>query len=468
MNWNRIVFKLGGAMILLVLVILLPLGFVIDRIVYGFYYGKVEEDIDQLASSYAQSIEASPNQMTIRMVEMMGQFSKEKFYIVDVQGNTIAQSNIPRISKKVSNQEITDLADGKVVKKIVSNSESKDRFLVSGHPIIQRNTFLGAVYVLSSIEEIKPAIQEVRNMILLSGIGAFFLALSLTWVISRKFSIPLIQMENTTRQIAKGKLDSKVKVMSRDEIGSLAQAINDLALDLDRYQETRKELFSNISHELRTPITSLKGYTRMLKEKGYETEEEKNQILDFIGQESERMDRLIEDVFDLSKMEVGKANLQLEWIDLTEIIEHVVRKTAWKAEEKGLKIKMEVPLDLPLFYGDGLRMEQILINLLENAIMYTEKGVITLRATTDQHQLLISIEDTGIGIPEEELPHIFERFYRVEKSRSRKHGGTGLGLAIVKQLVELQGGAIQVFSQTGKGTRFELVFPIDQENWQEK
>ncbi len=268
-------------------------------------------------------------------------------------------------------------------------------------------------------------------------------------------------MEKAARKIAKGDLEVRVQVNSGDEIGSLAHAINDLAVDLQRYRDTRSEFLATISHELRTPMTYLEGYAKVVKEGLYDTVEERNRYLDIIHQETFRLSHLIHDLFELSKMEEGKSGLNLERIDLEEVIENVTLKAELKAREKGLEIKVDLQWGLPMVYADGLRMEQIVLNLVDNAIRYTEKGIITVHIkSANDNKLIIIIEDTGIGIPKHELPNIFERFYRVEKSRSREYGGTGLGLAIVKRLVELQGGTIEVSSEVNRGTRFTMTFPI--------
>jgi signal transduction histidine kinase len=186
-------------------------------------------------------------------------------------------------------------------------------------------------------------------------------------------------MQKATRRIAKGDLNTRVHVPTGDELGSLALAINDLAADLRRYRDTRSEFFANISHELRTPITYLEGYASVLKQKMYDSEEEKDKYIDIIGQESQRITHLIHDLFELSKMEEGKISLNLEWIDLVEVVENVSDKLSLNAKEKKLDIQLEIEDEITLLYLDGLRMEQVLINLLDNAIRYTEQDHIHLR-----------------------------------------------------------------------------------------
>ncbi len=274
-------------------------------------------------------------------------------------------------------------------------------------------------------------------------------------------------MEQATKRIAQGNFETRVRVTTQDEVSSLAGAINELAKELKRNRDTRSEFFANISHELRTPITYLEGYSKVLAEKMVHSEEEKNRYLEVIHQEAKRMKHLVDDVFELSKMEEGKISLSLEWMDLSEALKSAIDKLEPKLKEKGLGLDYQVESNLPYTFADGVRMEQIFINLLDNAIRYTDSGQIMVSMFREQSNLIFQISDTGPGIPEEDQPYIFERFYRVEKSRSREHGGTGLGLAIVKKLIDLQGGYIEMKSTVNKGTTFILTFPIKEVGDQE-
>ncbi|WP_227935947.1 sensor histidine kinase [Alkalihalobacillus deserti] len=462
MRLNRISVKLGVTIISLLLVVLLPLGFVINEIVSGFYYDQVEDEIDKLSSRYANAITNSENIMMVPMVETMAEFSDVKLFTVDENGQIIVSSSVPGLvpGNVISEEQRKSLLEGESSQGEYKDPTTGNQFLVSGKPIYMGETFVGGVYVLSSVENMNRSIYQLRQMFILSGTGAFLLALGMILVLSRKLSDPLVQMEKATRKIAKGELETRVKITSNDESGSLAQAINDLAVDLKRYRDTRQEFFANISHELRTPMTYLEGYANILKEGLYQTEEERIHYLDIIHKESKRVTRLIEDLFELSKIEEGKLSLHKEAIDLQEVLENVIQKVNLKAKEKGVDLVFQVEDGIESVYGDGLRMEQIFSNLLDNAIRYTEKGTVKVTvAAMKSEYVKITIEDTGQGIPKDELPYIFERFYRVEKSRSRDYGGTGLGLSIVKNLIELQDGSIQVASEVGSGTRFKVSFP---------
>lgn len=465
MRWNRITLKLGGTIILLFLIILLPLGFVINEVFTGFYYSKVQAEIDQLSIRYAESMAKTQNPV---MIKMMAEFSDIQVYIADADGIIIAGLSLPNLNEgeHIAEEELQQLLAKNSVFKRYHDPDTGQRYLVVGQPIINDRLFYGGMFVLSSVGDIEQSIQKVRNMLMLSGIGAFFMALGFTFVLSRKLSDPLIQMELATRHIAKGDLETRVAVLSGDEMGSLAAAINDLAAELQRYRDSRSEFFANISHELRTPMTYLEGYAKVVREGLYQTEEEKDRYLVIIHQETIRLTHLINDLFELSKMEEGKVNLHFEWIDLSEIMDNVASKARLKAKDKGLAINVRLPIELPLVYADGFRLEQVIINLVDNAIRYTMHGSVCMSVETcNNDHLRILIEDTGMGIPEDELPYIFERFYRVEKSRSREFGGTGLGLAIVKKLVEMQGGSIHVYSKIRMGTRIEINLPVTE--WKE-
>ncbi|MDA1475170.1 HAMP domain-containing sensor histidine kinase [Bacillus changyiensis] len=465
MNWNRIVIKLGGAIILLFLMVLFPLGFVIERAFSQFYYQELQTEIEEQSSHFAKMMEASDNPQIPYMLEIMGEFSKTALYIVNAHGKIIVNSGIPglKVGSSISNDELHTLSQGESIDKEYIGSVNNQRFRVFGTPIISQKQFYGGVFVVSSVKAIDKSLGKIRSTLWLSGIGAFFLAVAFTYLLSKKLSGPLIQMEQATRKIAKGDLETRISPPSKDEIGSLAQAINDLAVDLQKYHQSRSEFFSNISHELRTPMTSIEGYAKVLKEKLYESEGEKEHYLNIIHEEATRLTKMIGELFDLAKMGEGKIGFHFEWIDLSEVLDSAIQKTKWRAQKKKLAIEKNIESDLPFVYCDGDRMVQVFINLLDNAIRYTEQGQISIRMWKEKGIIKISIEDTGIGIPNKELSFIFERFYRVEKSRSREFGGTGLGLAIVKNLVEQQEGTIQAFSDEGKGTRFEIMFPISHE-----
>lgn len=458
---NKVVLKLGVVMMCLILAVLLPLGFVADKIFTNFYYNQVQEEIGELSQKYAGTITSLNDEEMLNMYKNLAYFTNKEIYITDANGGVIADTDI-RINH-LSKNELKQLAKGESIQKTIKDNETKSIYLGSGSPIMLSNTFQGAFFVLAPIKDAHEPVHKIRDLLILSALGAFLLGLGFTFLLSRKMLNPLLEMEQATREIAKGNLDIRVNTLPNDELGSLGSAINDLAVETNQYRSNRSEFFANISHELRTPISYLKGYANVLKNDLYETEEERQQYLTIIEDETERMLRLINDLFDLSKIEEDKIDLQMESVDVVEIMESAILKTRIELYNKGLTLKSEIDRNIPSIEADGNRLEQIFINLLANGIRYTKTGSLFIKVWSKKNKVYVIIEDTGIGIPEEDLPLIFERFHRVEKSRSKDFGGTGLGLAIVKNLVEIQHGTISVSSQMNKGTKFELCFPTEEQ-----
>ncbi|MCX7966701.1 MAG: ATP-binding protein [Syntrophorhabdaceae bacterium] len=219
----------------------------------------------------------------------------------------------------------------------------------------------------------------------------------------------------------------------------------------------KKEFIANISHELRTPLTAIKGFLETLEEE----ENIKNlYYLEAIKRHTNRLMNIVNDLLTLSELERDGIKLELEEINLVSLTENIVRIFEPKVKEKGLDIILDIQRDIKPIMADAFKLEQMLINLIDNAVKYTEKGKITVSVAQDDLNSVITVEDTGIGIPENAIPRIFERFYTVDKSRSKKLGGTGLGLSIVKHIVLLHNGTIDVQSVLGKGTKFIIKLPI--------
>ncbi|AGK55171.1 two-component system histidine kinase PnpS [Bacillus sp. 1NLA3E] len=227
--------------------------------------------------------------------------------------------------------------------------------------------------------------------------------------------------------------------------------------ELKNLEQTRKDFVANVSHELKTPITSIKGFTETLLDGAKEDPKSLEAFLNIIFVESERLQTLIEDLLELSKIEQHRFNLEIKSFDLTSIISEVIRMLDFKAVDKGITLEFNVDLQSLTIEGDPFRLKQVFINVINNAIMYTPNGgKITVSIEEKGDLILVKVADTGIGIEKQEIPRIFERFYRVDKARSRNSGGTGLGLAIVKHLIEAHKGTISVVSELGKGSIFTI------------
>ncbi len=228
--------------------------------------------------------------------------------------------------------------------------------------------------------------------------------------------------------------------------------------EIKKLEKIKRDFVSNVSHELRTPLTAIKGYIETLQEEI--SNPRRRKYIDIIERNVRRLTNIVEDLLLLSKLEDRELHVEFEWLNLGYLVKNIVDVFKFKAKDKGLKLYFEEEPDLPIIKGDPFKLEQLFINLIDNAIKYTEKGYVRVSLGKGNGNVRIFVEDTGIGIHEKDIVRIFERFYVVDKSRSRQLGGTGLGLSIVKHIVLLHGGKIDVESILGKGTKFIIHLPL--------
>ena len=287
-------------------------------------------------------------------------------------------------------------------------------------------------------------------------IGTLAAAILSYWL-AKRIVQPLNQMETIIEQFANGKLDERMPHSEIPELDRLAMGFNRMASSLEEVEEKRREIIDDLTHELRTPLTIIRG---RLEEIADGIIVATPQIYLRLIRETKRLQRLVNDLQELSQAEAGNLTLKLQPTNLRSILQPLAERFGDQLIDSDRSLNLICPTDLPFVMVDSDRLEQILVNLLSNAIRHTPQGLITLKAKSDVNHVWISVTDTGSGIVAEELPHIFRRFWRSQKSRSQTYSGTGIGLAICKQLVELHGGKISVESQLGTGSTFKFFLPI--------
>lgn len=279
----------------------------------------------------------------------------------------------------------------------------------------------------------------------------------LSYWVSKRIMQRLTEMEQITQKFAGGQLDARLPASDIPELNRLGASFNRMAASLEGVEQRRRELVGDLTHELRTPLTVVRGYLEELAEGGLEPSGE---IYQQLATETKRLERLVNDLQDLSKAEAGYLPTSMKPVNLRPLLESLVQKFSDQILEDGPVLTLDCLPLLPLVLADLDRTEQVLVNLLGNAVRYTTSGSITVRAWTEPAKLWIAVIDTGIGIAPENLPHVFERFWRADRSRARYSGGTGIGLAISRRLIELQGGRIGVESQLGLGSTFRFFLPL--------
>ncbi|MGD1857569.1 MAG: sensor histidine kinase [Leptolyngbyaceae cyanobacterium] len=281
----------------------------------------------------------------------------------------------------------------------------------------------------------------------------------ISYLLSRRIVHPLTRMEGITQRFAAGDWAARVPPSDIPELHQLGHSFNRMASELQQVEQQRRDLVSDLSHELRTPLTIIRGYVEALTDKKLPaTAETYERLL----RETYRLQRLVEDLQELSKLEASYLPIQQQVLEISPLIQQVVqrfRDQQLDTDSETTQIVVEISSDLPKIKADPVRTEQVLVNLLNNALQYTDGGNISVKAWHYEQQVWLAVQDTGIGIAAADLPHVFERFWRADRSRNRASGGTGIGLAICKRLVELQGGQIQVTSQIDRGSTFEFWLP---------
>lgn len=294
--------------------------------------------------------------------------------------------------------------------------------------------------------------------LLLAAAASMVTATAASLFVAGRITRPLRYMLAATRRISAGSYGEQVPVQESDELGELSESFNAMAAALADSERQRQEFIADVSHELRTPLATLQGYMEGLIDGVVEADEETWGLL---YAESERMRRLVDDLRQLSRVEAGQLDLHLAPSSPEKIVRRAAESMAPLFAEAGVELETELPGGLPEVSADADRVVQVLTNLMRNALRYTPSGgTVAVGTEARARDVLFTVTDTGSGIPAEHLPRVFERFYRVEKSRSREGGGSGVGLAISRALVESMGGEIRADSPgAGKGTTFSFTLP---------
>ncbi len=279
----------------------------------------------------------------------------------------------------------------------------------------------------------------------------------LSYWVSKRIMQRLVEIEHITQKFAAGQLDARLPQNDIPELNRLGASFNRMAASLEGVEQRRRELVGDLTHELRTPLTVVRGYLEELADGELEPSSE---IYQRLAKETKRLERLVNDLQELSKAEAGYLPIKVQPVNLRPLLELLVQRFSDQILEDGPVLRLDCPPQMPSVLADIDRTEQVLVNLIGNAVRYTPKGSITIRAWPEPGQLWIAVIDTGIGIAPEDLPHVFERFWRADQSRPWHSGGTGIGLTISRRLIDLQGGQILVESQLGRGSTFRFFLPL--------
>ncbi|MGG6432305.1 ATP-binding protein [Anoxybacillus sp. D401a] len=363
----------------------------------------------------------------------------------------------------ISETERQQLLAGKTVTK-KGYEQTFDRQIVGIIiPLLDEHRLMGILYLYVPLASIEDVLERIQMFVMIGGSLFLFITVFVGRKIAMHFTKPLQHMQQAAYRVSQGDFSVHVNVETEDEIGQLAKAFNQMAHALAKEDERKKEFLANVSHELRTPLSYVKGYSEALLDGVVEDEEQQKKYMKLIHREASRMQRLVRDLLDLAQLE-GTYPLVRTPFSIAQLIEETIEKYEPLLQEKDIHLSLDIDHDL-VVDGDPDRIEQVLQNLLDNALRYTPSGGNISLHTVNKHPMCeLVISDSGQGMSKQDIERLGERFFRTDRSRSREHGGTGLGIAIVKQIVKLHGGSIRFESEQGKGTTVYVQLPLYHES----
>jgi two-component system phosphate regulon sensor histidine kinase PhoR len=409
-------------------------------------------------------------------VKQVGGLEHLRITLIDDLGNVLADSDVP-FPEIAEVKNHLDRPEVQQARRIgighdIRRSATVDRdFLYMAKEVKKSPTyslFQNLRYIRLSVpyEQVQRQIDQIRSIVIVAGFGVLLAIILVSVFISRRITYPMTQIVRDVERVRAGDLDARLSVKSNDEIGLTAKAINELVeklkadiIQLKKLEQVRSQFLGNVSHELRTPIFAVQGYLETLLGGAVEDASVNRSFLEKAQTNLDRLNTLLEDLINISQIESGEMKMSFRIFRVNEFVESVYK------EYEPISANRRVALRLLLnttgedeVFGDRERLRQVLNNLLTNAINYNKlDGEIVLSSEKVANGIQISVKDTGVGIPQEHVSRIFERFYRVDSDRSRALGGTGLGLAIVKHIIEAHNSNVIVESAVGEGSTFRFV-----------
>lgn len=455
--WQKLALSFSLVSLVAILAAAFFINFAIERGFKGYFnekeqlqYKRIGEEIALLYRDKAGFSEQLA--MTVRHFSMMNSVDIQ---VIDRYGRLIAQS--PNLTSPMAEHMAKMMGDSFIANEKLTLGKSTEV------PIIAHNKKVATVLVTplvrpGELDEDQRFKSSINTSLILGGLVATLLALGLSFFISTRMTRPLSLMTASAKKMEAGDLSQKIQIQGEDEISKLAEAFNHLSLALQRQEKLRKNLTADIAHELRTPLTTLRSHLEAFLDGIMEPTKEN---LASMHEEILRLSRLVDNLGKIAALESGALSLNLKEENLHEIITKAIENIKPLFKEKSIDLKADLKADSFVFKVDKDKIRQVLLNLLSNALKFTPTGgQVTVSTASNTKEFKFIVKDTGIGIDEEDQNLIFERFYRVDKSRSRDTGGSGIGLTVAKEMVKMHGGNIQVKSRLGEGSEFIVTLPF--------
>lgn len=478
--WGSLTGKLWLSMLVLVLLALALSAVVQSRMLESIYFKQQEVRLLDEGDRLAKLIAAETDSSTVTQeIHRTADYLRADIIVVNQAGlveqwyggmyhmrGMMRGRQMPPFNQR----DVRQVLEGEIVLRRGFNPYLEQELLSAAMPITrgEEHTVAGALFISAPLAPIAANVRALQQAVLLALAGGIVLATGLSLLLSRGLARPLLEMNALARKMAAGDYSTNVPVRSKDEVGRLAVSLNQLAAELkskveqlERLDKNRREFVGAVSHELRTPLTVIQGYTEAISDGLVRDQALKEKYLGYMQDEIRRLRKLVDELLDVSRIEAGKLAFSPGPVDLNAITVRVLDKYRPVAEVAGVDFNLMAEADLPVVQGDPDRLEQVFLNLLDNAIRYTPPGgKVWVGLKPVGKYVEVAVRDTGHGIPEAEMPLIWERFYKADKARTRTDAGSGLGLSIAKNIVTLHNGYIGVKNHPEGGCVFTVKLPI--------
>ncbi|EXX87831.1 histidine kinase [Paenibacillus darwinianus] len=459
LQFHRVHHKLGILIFSLFMSLMLILGLILYPLFVQFYFRQVVNELIHRGHSHASVLSSDFSQATLEHVKLMEKNAITSVIVLDSSGRMLTSSRSLPPSQNAYLQPLPET--NAPPSKLVESDWRNQPYLVSKSPVTIQGKTVATVIMFTPSEPIRMAIDSLQSILIGVTITASLGSAVLIFIISKRITRPLVNMKNAVSLLSQNQYNLSLSTDGKDEIAELSRSLMDFSHELKHYRLERQDFLAEISHELRTPITYIRGYANILHSGAVQDPEERERFLAHIYDASNRLFHLSNELFELVQLDQTDYRIYKVHANVIPLIQQTIDELSHGFAEAEIDLQWNPPKKRAVTcLIDPARFTQVLINLLENAKRYTPSGGrVQVKVTELPDAIEILVADTGIGIPAENIHQIWQRFYRVEKSRSRAHGGAGLGLSICKRIVELHNGSIRVHSEQGKGSIFIVTLP---------